>query len=141
MEILPQGYDTAEELLQEDGIAVETSRTYKIDWEEKRIGGFVTGEEAVKQAVAKALQTERFQYPAYGWDYGAELGSLLGETLAVAEAEAERMISEALLADDRILEVVDFWTEAAADGMLRAGFTVRSIFGDLPYSVEVMADG
>lgn len=35
------------------------------------------GMEAVKQAVYKILQTERYKYVIYDWNYGVELEDLL----------------------------------------------------------------
>ena len=46
------------------GTAVQSSRTWRLDAETGRIAGKIDGLEAVKQAVFKILQTERYAYMA-----------------------------------------------------------------------------
>ena len=64
--------------------------------------------EAVKQAVYKALNTERYDYPIYSWNYGVELKDLFGMSRDYAISELPRRITEALITDDRIISVDDF---------------------------------
>ena len=52
----------------------------------------------------------------------------------------EDRITEALLQDDRILEVTDFTFERRRD-VLSVQFTVGTIFGDIQEEREVSADG
>ena len=58
----------------------------------------VTGLEAVKVWIWKALHTARYQYEAYTWDYGNELESLIGSDLSeeLKQSEAVRYVKEAL---------------------------------------------
>lgn len=58
----------------------------------------VTGLEAVKVWIWKALHTARYQYDAYTWDYGNELESLIGSDLSeeLKQSEAIRYVKEAL---------------------------------------------
>ena len=58
----------------------------------------VTGKEAVKVWVWKALNTPRFCHDIYTWAYGCEAQSLVGHsfTSAVKESEAIRYVREAL---------------------------------------------
>ncbi|HIW31220.1 MAG TPA: DUF2634 domain-containing protein, partial [Candidatus Paenibacillus intestinavium] len=79
----------------------QPSLTWKLDLEKGRITGKTDGHEAVKQAVLKSLQTDRFWYEIYSWDYGHELTNLIGGSPVFVESEARRMISEALMTDDR----------------------------------------
>ena len=43
----------------------QPSKTFKIDWENDKIEGFIYDVEAIKQAVALSLMTNRFVYPIY----------------------------------------------------------------------------
>ena len=58
----------------------------------------VTGAEAVRVWVWKALKTARCRYDIYTWDFGCEAENLVGRpfTAQVKESEAARYIREAL---------------------------------------------
>ena len=87
----------------------QPSRTYKLNIESDTIsGGYVDGLDALKQAIYKILNTERFDYLIYSWNYGVEIKNLIGEHKSYAIPEIERVIKEALLQDDRIEDVTDF---------------------------------
>ena len=74
------------------------------------------------------LNTERYQYLIYSWDYGVELLDLFGEPISYVCPELERRITEALLQDDRIEEVDGFEFEVSG-GTVKASFTVHTVFG------------
>ena len=82
---------------------IETSNTYAICGD--RITGYIDGLEAIKQAVYLILNTERFEYIIYSWDYGVELYDLFGEPIDFVKSELKRVIKEALEQDDRIIDV------------------------------------
>ena len=84
------------------------TRTFKIDFDAGRVGGFCDETEAMKQAIYKILQTERFEYLIYSWNYGIELNAVVGKSYQVFVSEIKRVIREALLADSRITDVTDF---------------------------------
>lgn len=111
------------------------TRTYRIL--HGHILGFVDGQEAMQQAIEKILSTPRFQYEVYTESYGHDLEDLIGEEMALAEMEVERLISEALLIDDRILAVENFTISYIDRSSLKVGFTVRTLFGDLQEEMEV----
>lgn len=92
--------------------------------------------EAIKQAVFKILQTERYEKFIYSFDYGYESVSLIGSHVALAKSELKRCIREALLQDDRITDVVDFEVTINGDSAL-VSFTVESNYGDVQSSLEV----
>ncbi len=58
----------------------------------------VTGLEAVRVWIWKALMTTRFRHEVYTWDYGSEVETLIGQafTPAVKQSEAVRYVREAL---------------------------------------------
>lgn len=81
------------------------SRTWKIDWDNQQIDGFIDGTEALKQAALLALLTPRFRHVIYSFDYGSELESLIGQNRNYAVAAAPSMAEEALSVDSRFTQV------------------------------------
>ncbi len=116
--------------------STEPSNTFFIDFEKGRISGFIDEKEAVKQAILLILNTERYKFLIYSWNYGAELEALIGTHPDIVEDEAERLISEALLQDDRITAVYDFEFSRSRDALL-VNFKVDSIYGDIDIETEV----
>lgn len=112
------------------------TRTYRIL--HGHILGFVVGQDAMQQAIEKILSTPRFQYEIYTESYGHDLEDLIGEEMALAEMEVERLISEALLVDDRILSIENFNITPGVDrSSLQVSFTVSTLFGDIAEGMEV----
>ena len=114
-------------------IVEEPSYTYKMvlpdrDDEPTTFKGKTDELEAVKQAVYKILNTERYTYPIYSWDYGIELEDLFGQPIPWVYPELERRITEALTWDDRINSVTDFEFENFRNDV-HAKFTVNTIYG------------
>ena len=70
--------------------------------------GKTDDEAAVKQAILKILNTERYAYEIYSWDYGIELNDLIGKSMLYVLSEIEQRVTEAVTADDRIESVEDF---------------------------------
>lgn len=112
------------------------SNTFAIDFISNKITGFVDEKEAIKQAIALILNTERYKFLIYSWNYGAELEDLIGTHPDIVEDESERIISEALLQDDRIKAVYDFGFERRKDSIVVA-FKVDTIFGEIEAETEV----
>ncbi len=131
--MLPEGAELFEDDFE---IEEEPSKNYRMDQKGHRVRGKLDGLEAVKQAVFKMLNTERYQYLIYSWDYGVELLDLFGEPISYVCPELERRITEALLQDDRIEEVDGFEFEASK-GTVKASFTVHTVFGDMQAEKEV----
>jgi len=111
--------------------SIETSRTYKMSG--SRIQGYTDGLDALKQAIYKVLNTERYEYPIYSFNYGIELENLLGKDPVYVQIELKRRIRECLLRDDRITEVDNFKFEVNGDE-IKCTFDVHSIFGNLTAS-------
>lgn len=131
--MIPQGASIYE---LETETAIEPSRTYYIDFANKRMSGMTDGLSAIKQAVFKILQTERYRYFIYSFDYGSELDLLNESSHLYVRSELKRRVTEALLADDRIAEVTDF--ELTVEGDKAAvSFTVVTDEGS--FKEEVMA--
>ncbi|MGG4449660.1 DUF2634 domain-containing protein [Brevibacillus porteri] len=114
----------------------QTSLTWKLDVENKRITQMVDGLEAVKQAVYIILETQRFQYLIYSFNFGSELQGLIGKSPLFVQSEIRRLIKEALLQDERITDVQNVRFQSQGDSML-VEFTVVSVFGDFTMTSEV----
>ena len=116
--------------------SVKPSKTYCIDFKAGKISGFIDGIEALKQAIYKIINTERFEYIIYSDNYGAELKNLFGKPKHFVYAELERCISEALLCDDRIENVYDFsfW---GSRGSVNVRFSADTIFGKTEFESVV----
>ena len=116
----------------------EPTLTFKV--ENGRIRGKVNEKQAMIQAVDKILQTERLVYPIYSDQYGNDLNDLIGKDMGYAKVEAERMIKEALLADDRVVDVdIDEVTEISRDTLEIKG-TCVTVYGNINIDSEVSVD-
>lgn len=99
-------------------ITTQPTKTYALDFENKRIVGTKDGLDAMVQAVRKLLTTERYTERIYSGDYGAELEKLIGEPFSYIKAKSRVLLEEAFSADERIrgirrLEVVQTETDTA----------------------------
>lgn len=109
----------------------QPSRTYIMELNSNSVRGFCDELEAMKQAVFRILNTERYQYIIYSWNYGIETLDLYGEPITYVCPELERRITEALTVDTRITGVSDFEYDTSVKGVVHASFTVHTIYGDL----------
>lgn len=110
---------------------VAPSLTYKVKYAtDGQINGYTDGLEAVKQAIYKMINTERYEYIVYSWNYGIELLDLFGQPIPYVYAEIQRRITEALLVDDRVLSVYNFKFSNHRDDVL-CTFAVDTVFGSI----------
>lgn len=107
------------------------SRTYRIDFAAGRISGTTDGIEAVRQAVQKALRTERFAHLIYSWNYGMEWNELIGRSRGVVESELGRLLSEALSMDGRVTGVKDVVVTPLGRSEAAVTVTVETKFGKI----------
>lgn len=112
-------------------VEAQSSKNYKMHLNEKIINGIVDELEAMHQVIYKILNTERYQYIIYSWDYGIETLDLYGEPISYVCPEIERRIIEALVQDDRIESVDNFEFDYTEKGKLHVTFIVHTIYGDL----------
>lgn len=118
-------------LEQDFEITEQPTHTYKMNLESNLIRGYTDGQEAMKQAIYKILNTERYQYVMYSWNYGIELLNLYGEPVSYVCPELERRIREALTWDDRIQTVDNFEFNISKKGEILVTFTANTVFGDV----------
>lgn len=93
--------------------------------------------EAMKQVIYKILMTERYKYFIYSWNYGIELADLFGMPVYYVVPEIERRVTEALMQDDRILNVHDFDFDLSKRNVVAVTFIVDTIFGSVTAEREV----
>lgn len=116
-----------------DAEIIETpSKTWRLDLDNNRITGYIDGLDAVLQSAFMALQTARYQYLIFSWQYGSELATLVGKDSDYIVSEAKRMITDALSTDTRITDIRDF---RISDDVIF--FTIDTIFGTKETQWEV----
>lgn len=104
------------------------NRTYAM--KEKRITGHLDGRAALEQAISKRLNTEKFEYPVYGFHYGIEIKRLVGKEQPYIRSELKRIFTAALSQDDRVINVSGFSFEFKGDTCM-CHFDVESIYGTI----------
>lgn len=114
------------------------SKTYKMVLKtQESVRGYAEKLEAMQQAIYKILNTERYQYVMYSWNYGIETLDLYGEPVSWVCPELETRIRDALMVDDRILDVSDFEHDTSQKHVVYTTFTVHTVFGDVQAEKEV----
>lgn len=113
---------------------VLTTRTYDIKY--NVVGKYIDDLEALEQHISKLLNTEKYRYPIYSFNYGVEFENLIGKDIEYVRIELKRRIEEVLLEDSRIQSVEDFTFESEGD-TLNCSFNVISIYGDIVVNKEV----
>lgn len=96
------------DLKNEFNTVIYPTKTYKVDFVNNRIREYVTGLEAMEQAIYLILNTERFKYIIYSRNYGIELSEIIGNIYPYVYSVIQQRITEALLQDDRVIEVYNF---------------------------------
>ena len=107
-------------------------RTYRMDFQNKRIIGMVDGMEAAGQNMFKALQTRRYAYEIYDDQYGSDVMNKIGNadlSPDYLESDIPEMISDAFQNMEEILEIDDLQFEILDADSIYASFTAATIFG------------
>lgn len=112
------------------------SKTYYINRNTNRISGYIDDKDAIVQAIYLILSTERYESVIYNWYYGTEFDSLVGKDRDFVKSELKRRIAEAILEDDRILDVTDFDIAFNKD-VANVVFLVETNIGDININWEV----
>lgn len=96
---------------------LEPSKTYKLDIDKGTLGGFIDDEQAVRQFIRKAIATARYRFLIYDDQYGCELENLIGQdiSLELLNTEITRIVTEALIYDDRVHDVTNVEVERKKD--------------------------
>lgn len=126
--MLPTVYE--DDLTQDFTLETIPSRTFQMHHDILTITGSIDEIQAVEQAIYLILNTERYEWLIYSWNYGVELRSLIGMPTQYCIVEIQRRVSEALLQDDRITAVENFEFTVNKKQVLTT-FKVVSIFGEI----------
>ena len=108
-------------------------RTYRMDFQNKRIIGMVDGMEAAGQNMFKALQTRRYAYEIYDDQYGSDVMNKIGNadlSPDYLESDIPEMISDAFQNMEEILEIDDLQFEILDVDSIYVSFAASTIFGD-----------
>lgn len=129
--MIPSDIDLFDEDLEDEDDELEPSKTYQMDIESNKIRGYADELDAVRQAVYKILNTERYEYIIYSWNYGIELIDLYGEDDTFVIPELQRRIIDALSVDDRILSCEEFDFDVSQKNIVIVTFKANTIYGDI----------
>lgn len=108
----------------------QPSNTYHLIYLKDRLKGFTDDIEALKQTIYFILNTERYDYLIYDWNYGFQIKDLIGQNPKDILQTIQMRISDALIQDTRITEVSNFAFDIIKN-KVKVTFTVKSIFGDI----------
>jgi hypothetical protein len=109
----------------------QPSITYKLDRENKRIVAVYDDyTESIRQAVYLILNIERYEYAMFSWNYGVELNDLFGRERQYVIPMLMLRIKEALIQDDRIVNVTNFSFDVNRS-VYSASFTVVTKYADV----------
>lgn len=111
-------------------VTTQPSKTYELLYASDTIVGTCDGLDALKQAIYKILNTQRYDHNIYSTNYGIEISDLYGQATDFVSLELENRIEEALLQDDRINSVSDF-EFLVSKGKITATFVVNTIYGEV----------
>lgn len=121
-------------------IVTQPSLSYKMKLEKERVQSKVDGIEAVKQAIYKILLTDRYKYEIYNWNYGIDIGELIGRPKDYVKAVLPEKIEDALKPDDRIEAVDNFVFTDIDKTTLAVKFNVTTVYGDTEIEWTVSTD-
>lgn len=114
-----------------------TTKTYAINWDTNRIVGYVNEQSALRQFIKKSLITPRYKCLIYDSDYGSEIEANILQsyiTREYLETELPFLVKDAIIHDERILDVYDFkfdYDSVSSKDEIIISFSVDTIFGTM----------
>lgn len=114
-------------------------KEYGVDFSTGQLTGqIVEGKEALKVWIWNCLKTQRFRFPIYSWDYGADLEQYIGQTVTeeFLNTDCENEIKEAMLVNPFITGITNF-SASFAGSRLKISYTAETRFGDVEVSYDV----
>lgn len=119
----------------------QVPKEYEIDFKTGQLtGNIVEGIEAIKIWIWLALQTPRYRYYVYTWDYGNEFEDLIGQGYSeeYIEAETKRMTEDSLLINKNIQGITNFAVNMEND-TLTISFVANTIYGNVEFVEQEIA--
>ena len=115
-------------------------RTYRMDFENKRITGMIDNLDACRQAIIKALMTKRFAYQIYDGQYGCDIANKIGNsslTDAYFDSDIPAMVSDALRTVDTVIGVEDVTFNIIARDSVDIEAEIQTIYGGIGISQTI----
>lgn len=127
-------FDLEDEDIDIDELAVEnkTNAEYEIDPNTGRLTGEIISDlDALVQWVKLVLNTPRYMYQQFSWDYGHELDTLIGSEYdkELIESEVNRMLTDAFSPNEEIEGIRDLVCDFEGDKLI-ASFILVTIYGE-----------
>lgn len=116
---------------------VQNTQTFGLNINQNTIGGKVDDLIALQQSIYLMLNIEADQYIIYPYTYGVKTLDLIGKPSYYVMAVIPNIIKEALLSDDRIIDVSDFEYEVNKN-KLTVRFIAHTIYGDVVEETAVV---
>lgn len=137
--MFPFDIEEDDELIVEEQETRSEPTDYEIDFTTGELTGkIITGLPAVIQWIRLALETERYFYNQFSWEYGSELKTLIGQSFSeeYITSEVQRMVTDALSTSEDIDSISSL--EVAMDGdNLQIDFTVNTPYGSGEVNLNV----
>jgi hypothetical protein len=111
------------------------STTYQVV--DGRILGMIDYEQAMLQAIQKIFVTARNDWQIYSDQYGHELDDLVGKEWDYIYADITRVIEEALMSDDRVINVDITSMEQLDETSIQINVSVSTLWGQIQTETEV----
>lgn len=106
---------------------------YEIDFATNKLTGRIIYDlDCIKQWCVLAINTERYSFSQYSWDYGCEINNLLGKSLNddYLSSELNRMLEECLVVDGSGVNSIEDVSFEFVDDNLSFSFRINTEFGD-----------
>lgn len=136
--MIPTEMNIVEEAQPAFEIVTQPSLTWKIDFAKNKIVGLCDELKAYEQDVYLILNVERYKYLILSWNYGSELSGLIGQPIPYVVPELERLITEALMQDDRTQSVHSFEFDTSQRGIISVTFVAQSIYGEVTIQKDLV---
>lgn len=135
--MIPESQDFFLQDEESENFQILPTKTYKIDPVNRRIMGNIDGKEAVMQFIKKVLNTDKYAWEIYDWYYGNELMKLMGQSYEYVCARIPNIFREALLVDDRIVDIREFSFKQTGIDEIVVSCIVDTVYGEIIYEQEV----
>ena len=139
MGLLPTFIEDDEELIEELTEELPQPSEYEIDLNTGKLTGRIVKDiEAIKMWIYLALNTPRYRYSIFTWNYGSDTDELIGKpyTKEATQSEIERMTEECILQCPYITEISNIETEFAGS-KLTIYLTVQTDYGEVEQEVSL----
>ena len=129
-------FDEEDDDIELDEREEQMYREYEIDYTTGELTGrIVEGLDALKVWMYLALNTQRYRFDQYSWNYGHEMDDLIGTAYVpdYIQMEAARITEECLMVNEHIMGIEDF-TVAINEEKVSRSFTVKTDYGEVTFN-------